>query len=96
MTPLDALIPVVAVATLGTFTLPARPLVAIPGGLLATLAWLVAFAAATPRYWLLAALFLPMAGASAAYTVEAAFTVTLRERARTDTTRTEQAEEAVR
>lgn len=91
---MGALIGVIAVATVLTLTLSARPLVAVPGGLGAFLAWLVAVAAATPRFWLLAVPFLALAGACGAYTVEAAFGVSADERARTAAD--EQAEEAVR
>ena len=42
---MTALILTIAVASALTFTLPARPLVAIPGGLAATLAWWVAASA---------------------------------------------------
>lgn len=42
---MTALLIVIAVASALTFTLPARPLVAIPGGVLATLAWWVAASA---------------------------------------------------
>lgn len=92
---MNALIGVIAVATVLTLTLSARPLVAVPGGLGAFLAWLVAVAAATPGdTWPLAVLFLALAGACGAYTVEAAFGVSADERARTAAD--EQAEEAVR
>lgn len=88
---MGAVIAVVAVAAVFTFALSARPVVAALGGLVATLAWLVAMAAAVPEHWLLAALFLVMAGVSAAYAVEAAFCVSADQRAAD-----EQAEEAVR
>ena len=89
---MTALIAVVAVATVLTLTLSARPLVAVPGGLGAFLAWLVAVAAATPGdTWPLAVLFLALAGACGAYTVEAAFGVSADQRAAD-----EQAEEVVR
>lgn len=42
---MTALLIVIAVASALTFTLPARPLVAIPGGVAATLAWWVAASA---------------------------------------------------
>jgi hypothetical protein len=86
-----SLIAVVAVAVLATFALSARPRFAVPGGLVAFLAWLVAMAAALPGHWLLAAGFLVLAGWCGAYTAQSACSVSAAQRAAD-----EQAEEAAR
>lgn len=86
-----SLLAVVAVATLATPTLSARPMFAVPGGFVATFAWAVAMAAAIPRYWLPAAVFLVLTGVCAAYTAQSARSVSAAQRAAD-----EQAEEAVR
>ena len=86
-----ALIILVAAALALTYTLAARPLIAIPGGLLATLAWAVSVSMAAHGSWELAALLLVPAGVCSACTVEAARSVSADQRAAD-----EQAEEALR
>ena len=88
---MTALIAVVAVATVLTLTLSARPTVAALGGLAATFAWLVAFSAAVREHWLMAAGCLVFAGTCAAYAIQSGRSVSADQRAAD-----EQAKEVVR
>lgn len=80
---MTALILTIAVAAMLTLTLPARPLVAIPGGVLATLAWWVAASAARDELMTLTAVAsLALGCCTAAYAVHDALLVAARERGR--------------
>lgn len=80
---MTALILTIAVAATLTLTLPARPLVAIPGGLAATLAWWVAASAARDELMTLTAVAsLALGCCTAAYAVHDALLVAARERGR--------------
>lgn len=80
---MTALILTIAVAAMLTLTLPARPLVAIPGGLAATLAWWVAASAARDELMTLTAVAsLALGCCTAAYAVHDALLVAARERGR--------------
>lgn len=74
---------VAAVSALATLTLTARPLVAIPGGLIATLGWwITAAAAADVPYLLLGVGATALGMCTAAYTLADAWRVQERERRR--------------
>src|SRR5690606_9132807 len=74
---------VAAVSALATLTLTARPLVAIPGGLIATLGWWITAAAAADAPHLLRGAGAPAPGpCTAAYTLADAWRVRARARRR--------------